>query len=178
MSNYEFVSMAYREVAGWMDAFEVPIDYQLQLDLIEEESTELLEAIKEMLNDVNLDTVAHYLKESGDLIFVLTGYHVMQVRGIDVSIPVPREREARVIQSAKLAAAVLTAVEYDLFGRPLIALREEAFLRVVTSNMSKLVDGKPLRNDAGKVLKGPNYLLPDLEDLAEKALEMHNEDAL
>lgn len=48
------------------------------------------------------------------------------------------------------------------FGLPL----EEAFDRVHTSNMSKLVDGKPLKREDGKILKGPNYQPPHLEDLA------------
>jgi predicted HAD superfamily Cof-like phosphohydrolase len=47
------------------------------------------------------------------------------------------------------------------FGLPL----DEAFKRVHESNMSKLVDGKPLRREDGKVLKGPNYKAPDLTDL-------------
>ena len=34
--------------------------------------------------------------------------------------------------------------------------------------MSKLgEDGKPIRREDGKVLKGPNYKEPDLTDLAE-----------
>jgi predicted HAD superfamily Cof-like phosphohydrolase len=41
-----------------------------------------------------------------------------------------------------------------------------AFNRVHKSNMSKLDDnGKPIYRDDGKVLKGPNYTPPDLEDL-------------
>ena len=42
---------------------------------------------------------------------------------------------------------------------------DEALDRVYDSNMSKLVDGKPLRREDGKVLKGPNYKPPYLEDL-------------
>jgi predicted HAD superfamily Cof-like phosphohydrolase len=42
---------------------------------------------------------------------------------------------------------------------------DEALARVHTSNMSKLVDGKPLKNEQGKVLKGPNYKPPFLDDL-------------
>lgn len=42
---------------------------------------------------------------------------------------------------------------------------DEALDRVHESNMSKLVDGKPLKNEAGKVQKGPNYQPPILEDL-------------
>lgn len=40
-----------------------------------------------------------------------------------------------------------------------------ALSRVHESNMSKLVNGKPLLNADGKVLKGPNYNPPTLSDL-------------
>ena len=41
-----------------------------------------------------------------------------------------------------------------------------AYDRVHRSNMSKLdEDGKPIRREDGKVLKGPNYQPPYLEDL-------------
>ena len=40
---------------------------------------------------------------------------------------------------------------------------DSCFEEVQNSNMSKLGDnGKPLYNDAGKVMKGPNYYKPDL----------------
>ena len=43
---------------------------------------------------------------------------------------------------------------------------EEAYCRVHNSNMSKLgLDGKPIRRTDGKVLKGPNYQPPILNDL-------------
>jgi predicted HAD superfamily Cof-like phosphohydrolase len=43
---------------------------------------------------------------------------------------------------------------------------DEAMRRVFESNMSKLGDnGKPLRREDGKVLKGPSYQPPDLSDL-------------
>ena len=42
---------------------------------------------------------------------------------------------------------------------------EEAFKRVHESNMSKRVDGKFLKNEDGKVIKGDNYKKPDLSDL-------------
>lgn len=42
---------------------------------------------------------------------------------------------------------------------------DTAMRRVFESNMSKLVDGKPLRRADGKVLKGPNYQPPFLDDL-------------
>ena len=40
---------------------------------------------------------------------------------------------------------------------------DKCFDEVQNSNMSKLgADGKPIYNDSGKVMKGPNYYKPDL----------------
>ena len=40
---------------------------------------------------------------------------------------------------------------------------DKCFEEVQNSNMSKLgSDGKPVYNDKGKVMKGPNYFKPDL----------------
>jgi len=48
------------------------------------------------------------------------------------------------------------------FGLPI----DEVFERVHRSNMSKLDDnGKPIYREDGKVLKGPNYEKPKLDDL-------------
>ena len=61
----------------------------------------------------------------------------------------------------------LADLQYVLSGM-VVALgipMEEVFSRVHQSNMSKLVDGKPLKREDGKVLKGPNYKKPDLSDL-------------
>ncbi len=41
---------------------------------------------------------------------------------------------------------------------------DKCFKEVQNSNMSKLgADGKPIYNDKGKVMKGPNYFEPDLK---------------
>lgn len=42
---------------------------------------------------------------------------------------------------------------------------DEALDRVHRSNISKLVDGKPVKDANGKVKKGPNYVKPYLQDL-------------
>ena len=40
---------------------------------------------------------------------------------------------------------------------------DKCFAEVQSSNMSKLgVDGKPIYNEKGKVMKGPNYFKPNL----------------
>ena len=51
----------------------------------------------------------------------------------------------------------------DAFDLPI----QPAFNRVHDSNMSKSVDGKPVKREDGKVLKGENYKPPYLEDLVE-----------
>lgn len=48
------------------------------------------------------------------------------------------------------------------FGIPM----QEVFHRTHQSNMSKLVNGKVLKREDGKFLKGPNYKPPFLEDIA------------
>ncbi len=46
---------------------------------------------------------------------------------------------------------------------------DECFDEVQKSNMSKLgVDGKPIFNDKGKVMKGPNYFKPNFSKLIGK----------
>ena len=46
---------------------------------------------------------------------------------------------------------------------------DKCFEEVQNSNMSKLgLDGKPIYNENGKVMKGPNYFKPDLSKLLAK----------
>ena len=73
------------------------------------------------------------------------------------------DTRARMLKELSDLQYVLSGMAVS-FGLPL----EESFNRVHTSNMSKLVDGKPLKREDGKFLKGPNYQPPHLEDLAEK----------
>ena len=45
---------------------------------------------------------------------------------------------------------------------------DNCFNEVHRSNMSKLsADGKPIYNEYGKVMKGPNYLAPNLKQFVE-----------
>ena len=46
---------------------------------------------------------------------------------------------------------------------------EEVFEEIQRSNMSKLgADGKPIYREDGKVLKGPNYIKPNIESILDK----------
>jgi predicted HAD superfamily Cof-like phosphohydrolase len=45
---------------------------------------------------------------------------------------------------------------------------EEVFEEIQRSNMSKLgADGKPIYREDGKVMKGPNYFKPNLQDIVK-----------
>ena len=62
-------------------------------------------------------------------------------------------------------ADALTDILYVTYGagHALGINLDECFEEVQNSNMSKLDDnGKPIYNDKGKVMKGPNYFKPDL----------------
>ncbi len=69
----------------------------------------------------------------------------------------------------------LTDIQYVLDGAYLSfglqGFKESAFNEVHTSNMSKLgADGKPIRREGdGKVLKGPNYMPPNLKNILDEA---------
>lgn len=119
----------------FQDKFEMEPDKELWATLIEEETTEML-------------------KEVVDVLYVIAGGYVA-VRRTDAD-----EEQLKVLENSLLTCY------YDfsgVFGQPAI---NEAFRRVHTSNLSKLgEDGKPIRREDGKVMKGPNYQPPVLEDL-------------
>ncbi len=71
------------------------------------------------------------------------------------------ETRARFLKELADLQYVLSGMAVS-FNLPL----DEAFERVHTSNLSKLVNGKPLKREDGKFLKGPNYQPPYLDDLA------------
>ena len=72
----------------------------------------------------------------------------------------PKDREATLKELADLiyvCAQYAENMNWDI---------EQALRRVHKSNLSKLgEDGKPIKREDGKVLKGPNYQPPDLSDL-------------
>ena len=73
--------------------------------------------------------------------------------------------EAIKTKNLKEVADSLTDILYVTYGAG-IAFGldlDKCFREVQRSNMSKLgEDGKPIYNDQGKVMKGPNYFKPDL----------------
>ena len=74
-------------------------------------------------------------------------------------------RESIDSKDIKEVADALTDILYVTYGagHAFGINLDKCFEEVQNSNMSKLgSDGKPIYNDKGKVMKGPNYFKPDL----------------
>ena len=78
--------------------------------------------------------------------------------------------QAMKTKNLKEIADALTDILYVTYGAGYaygINL-DKCFQEVQRANMSKLGDdGKPIYNDKGKVMKGPNYLSPNLKQYVE-----------
>ena len=74
-------------------------------------------------------------------------------------------KEAIDKKDIKEVADALTDILYVTYGagHAFGINLDKCFKEVQNSNMSKLgLDGKPIYNENGKVMKGPNYFKPDL----------------
>lgn len=126
-------------VQEFMDTFETPTTEEFWGGLIKEEVKEFNEAL------------AHLLKEYSDVLYVVAGL----INAVGV------ERAVKHCKDIGVKAPFFDGC-HVLFG----SIGEEAFLRVHASNMSKVGDdGRPIRREDGKILKGPNYKPPVLDDL-------------
>lgn len=160
----------------FQEAFGIPISPSTQalyIKLVEEEHEEWVEQYYS-LNGNDYDE----LKELTDLLYVTAGLayqmkYDMQKTPVyagdgyyDTSIT----NLVSEIALGNKSKHTLGSLMYCIFGYadamnwPI----REAYKRVHISNLSKLGDdGKPLRREDGKVLKGPDYKLADLADLTE-----------
>ena len=95
---------------------------------------------------------------------------------IDLRIDLIREelselKEAIEKKDIREVADALTDILYVTYGagHAFGINLDKCFEEVQNSNMSKLDhDGKPIFNDKGKVMKGPNYFKPDLSKFLTK----------
>lgn len=125
--------------------------------LVTEETKELREAYeKPEMSDENL---AEIFKEGADLIYVIAHfYNTMPVYAVEL---LSDERNQRIQDIIDEAGSLMSSVSHRLqIPLPLFVA---AFEIVHASNMSKLDDeGKPVYREDGKVMKGPNYVAPDM----------------
>lgn len=138
----------------FIETFEASLDPRLWIKLVEEEHKELLFE----LNQPNIDK-AKVLKEFADMLYVVQGFLLVIP---DFTPAKDKELWLKILDEAYETTEVVDV----MFDNEVI---KEALYRVHKSNMSKLGDdGKPIFREDGKVLKGPNYKPPTLDDLIEE----------
>ena len=145
----------HEKVGNFIVAFNGSLDPRLWVKLIDEEMKEL--------KAETYGTVEH-LKELCDLLYVSTGLALTATEHIGMLMQ-NEERKSVAEQQSQVSRLLDRGLEH--YGEDVFM---EAFARVHDSNMSKLdSNGKPIIREDGKVMKGPNYKKPDLNDLLEKA---------
>ena len=116
----------------------------------------------------NFESVKKFMKTFGQEIREKAGFpddKITSLRYELIKEELDELREAIDSKDMKEVADALTDILYVTYGagHAFGIDLDKCFEEVQNSNMSKLDEnGKPIYNDAGKVMKGPNYFKPDL----------------
>ena len=116
----------------------------------------------------NFGKVGYFMKTFGQEIRTKPGLSTEKINKLRVSLineELEEFKEAIKNNDLKEVADALTDILYVTYGagHAFGINLDKCFDEVQQSNMSKLGDdGKPIYNDKGKVMKGPNYFKPDL----------------
>ena len=116
----------------------------------------------------NFEKVGLFMKTFGQEIKTKPGLSSNKINELRVSLineELEEFKEAIKNSDLKEVADALTDILYVAYGagHAFGINLDKCFDEVQESNMSKLGDdGKPIYNDAGKVMKGPKYFKPDL----------------
>ncbi len=116
----------------------------------------------------NFEKVGLFMKTFGQKVKKKPGLSTEKINKLRVSLineELEEFKEAIKNNDLKEVADALTDILYVTYGagHAFGINLDKCFDEVQQSNMSKLGDdGKPIYNDKGKVMKGPNYFKPDL----------------
>ena len=116
----------------------------------------------------NFESVKTFMKTFGQEIKEKAGFpsdKITSLRYELISEELSELKEAINNKDIKEVADALTDILYVTYGagHAFGINLDKCFEEVQNSNMSKLgEDGKPIYNDKGKVMKGPNYFKPNL----------------
>ena len=116
----------------------------------------------------NFDKVGTFMKTFGQEVKTKASFSTDKINELRLSlIQEELDELSEAIKNKDLleVADALTDILYVTYGagHAFGIDLDKCFEEVQNSNMSKLGnDGKPIYNDAGKVMKGPNYFKPDL----------------
>ena len=121
----------------------------------------------------NFDNVKTFMKAFGQIVRTKPQFpevKTMQLRFDLIKEELNELALAMKTKNLKEIADALTDILYVTYGDGYaygINL-DKCFKEVQRANMSKLgKDGKPIYNEKGKVMKGPNYLEPNLKQFVE-----------
>ena len=116
----------------------------------------------------NFEKVGLFMKTFGQEVKITSSLSSEKINNLRISLineELEEFKEAIRNNDLKEAADALTDILYVTYGagHAFGINLDKCFDEVQRSNMSKLgKDGKPIYNDAGKVMKGPKYFKPDL----------------
>ena len=116
----------------------------------------------------NFENVRKFMKTFGQEIKEKPGFPDNKISSLRYDLikeELDEFKEALDNKDIKEVADALTDILYVTYGagHAFGINLDKCFQEVQKSNMSKLgLDGKPIYNDKGKVMKGPNYFKPDL----------------
>tara|TARA_B100000401_G_C52258394_1_gene463176 strand:- start:131 stop:502 length:372 start_codon:yes stop_codon:yes gene_type:complete len=116
----------------------------------------------------NFEKVGKFMRTFGQEVKTKPGFSNDKINKLRIDLIDEELNELKVAinnKDLKEAIDALTDILYVTYGagHAFGVNLDECFDEVQRSNMSKLgEDGKPIYNQAGKVMKGPNYFAPDL----------------
>ena len=116
----------------------------------------------------NFEKVRIFMKTYGQEVKVKAGFSDARTNKLRIDLikeELDELTEAMQDENLLEVADALTDILYVTYGagHAFGIDLDKCFEEVQNSNMSKLgEDGKPIYNEAGKVMKGPNYFKPDL----------------
>ena len=116
----------------------------------------------------NFEKVGLFMKTFGQEVKIKASLSTEKINELRISLineELEEFKEAIKNNDLKEAADALTDILYVTYGagHAFGINLDKCFEEVQQSNMSKLSeDGKPIYNEAGKVMKGPKYFKPDL----------------
>ena len=116
----------------------------------------------------NFEKVGVFMKTFGQEVKTNPSLSTNQINELRISLIKEELEELKAAINKKdllEVADALTDILYVTYGagHAFGINLDECFEEVQNSNMSKLgKDGKPIYNESGKVMKGPNYFKPDL----------------
>ena len=116
----------------------------------------------------NFESVKKFMEKFGQEIKEKAGFPSEKITSLRFALikeELDELKDAMYNKDIKEVADALTDILYVTYGagHAFGINLDKCFREVQNSNMSKLgLDGKPIYNDKGKVMKGPNYFKPDL----------------